>query len=147
MLDHSKEKRKKSVPTVYRGYAREAKRGEASARRVQAKQKSGAKGYVAMRLDVTGGTSLVGFVGRSTSSGAVQDERGRNGSTCTRCIYAATNPAICRELLTTESRVRSLIRPILFIDLPFPRRGRRYLSLFHSSYCNYERAPAFVINF
>lgn len=48
------------MPIVYRGNTRE-KRSEANARRVQAKLESGAKGYVAMRLDVTGGTSLVGF--------------------------------------------------------------------------------------
>lgn len=62
-------------------------RARSEARRVQAKLESGAKGYVAMRLDVTGGTSLVGFsLVWSAGRGAVQDERGRGGCTC---IYAA----------------------------------------------------------
>lgn len=104
MLDHSKWKRKESVPIVYRGNTRE-KRSEANARRVQAKLESGAKGYVAMRLDVTGGTSLVGFsLVWSASRGVVQDERGRDGCTCTHVVHLRRyDRAICRELSRTTS--------------------------------------------
>lgn len=74
----------------------------------QNRAESGAEGYVAMRLDVTGGTSLVGFVGGSRANGGVlQNERGRNRCTCTRCASTPLRTAICREYSGTSSTANS----------------------------------------
>lgn len=82
------------------------RRGECEASAGESSE-SGAEGYVAMRLDVTGGTSS-GFAGGSASEGVVQDEGGREtdarappDASTTR--HAATNSAICRELSTTAA--------------------------------------------